>query len=83
MLKRETAALAEEQLEQGKAVAEQAWQSVKDETESPSTADQADSNTASAPADAGLATQHIENGQAPLVPSSAEATDREVERSGS
>jgi hypothetical protein len=78
-LKQETAAVVEEKLEQGKAVAEEAWQGAKDQTAT-ATADQPDSDPALAHADA---TQRVENGQAPLVPSSAEATDREVERSGS
>jgi hypothetical protein len=81
-LKQEAAALAEDQLEKGKTVAEEAWQGAEQEAANQGIAGTDDTSPAQAES-AALSTRHVENGQAPLVPSSEEGANREFERSGS
>jgi hypothetical protein len=74
-LKQKTAALAEDKLEQGEAIAEEAWEGAKQEAEN-----QGIVSASGHSEDTELASQHVEGDQAPLVPASE---DREFERSGS
>jgi ElaB/YqjD/DUF883 family membrane-anchored ribosome-binding protein len=79
-MKRQTAALAEEQLEKGEAVAEQAWEAAKQEADKQGIAGSTDRSEQAD--DAELAGRHVEEGQAPLAPTSEGTVDREYERSG-
>jgi ElaB/YqjD/DUF883 family membrane-anchored ribosome-binding protein len=83
-VKRETAALAEDGLEKGKAVAKEAWEGAMDEAEKQGMVGKAETgSTFPLTDDAELANQHVENGQASLVPTSETTVDREFERRGS
>ena len=82
-VKREAAVAAEDQIEKGKAVAEEAWQGAKHEAERQGISSANPDSTSPHVEDSELSSQHVENGQAPLVPSTEETTNREFERSAS